>query len=57
MATYCVDALAFLVDGTNSSGEQFRNHLYRLIFLLRRRFLFLSSSQRVMRFPGLLRRQ
>ncbi len=42
MATYCVGDLAFMVDGTNSQGEQFRNHLYRLIFLLRRRFLFLS---------------
>ena len=42
MATYCVGDLAFMVDGTNSQGEQFRNHLYRLIFLLRRRFPFLS---------------
>ena len=42
MATYCVGDLAFMVDGTNSQGEQFRNQLHRLIFLLRRRFPFLS---------------
>ena len=38
MAEYCVGDLAFLAG----QGEQFRNHLYRLIFLLRRRFPFLS---------------
>jgi len=44
MATYCVDALDFLANGANDNGEQQKRSLIFFSLLLRRRFLFLSSS-------------
>ena len=44
MATYCVGDLAFLANDGNDQGERQKRSLIFFSLLLRRRFLFLSSS-------------